>query len=200
MRTTRAILTAALFLGLTLSAGAADLETARAGGKIHTTVRAAIGASSLDFTQPLLFEPLPGEQGADAQVVRVTGMTTGEVEHVRLVPGYEIGRPDAEEMSRRYAWNQVGGSKRCAIYLYDGFNYSGLLQLTDMDWNNLNEIVGVNDRISSLKTGCNPVWFHATKNFAEAFGNDYLYVPAYTNMANVGSMNNHISSFRHDLP
>ena len=199
MSKTRAFLVTALFLGLAGSAGAVDLETALAGGKIHTTVRAAVTASSLDFDEPLLFEHQQVGTG-EVEVIRVTGMNTGRVEHIRVAPGADIGRPTEAEIARRYAYNVVGGSSRCVINLYDGTGFSTLIQVTDMDWNNLGEISGVNDKISSIQTGCNGVWFHKHRDFRHGFGLPYMYVPANTNMTNAGSMSNVISSFRHDIP
>ncbi|MEM1203107.1 MAG: hypothetical protein AAGN66_07745 [Acidobacteriota bacterium] len=195
---------ALVFALAALGAQASELDRVELQGKVHSDLHTALGHSAVELDQPVFFYPERQQDGV--MLIRVEGHRTGEVDRILVSRDATLGgaiaeqRPEGQppEAQQRAAFNVVGGVNRSVIRLYDGINFSGLIMTTDLDWNNLSEISGVNDRASSLKTGSNGVWFFRDRNFYS--GDPFLYVPPNTNMANIGTLNNAISAFVHDLP
>lgn len=134
------------------------------------------------------------------ELYRFEGTATGlreeaQVNHNSQAPA----APGGGRAGTTKAYNVVGGSTRCVVYFYKDDNYGNLILTTDMDWNDLSAATGLNDVISSLQTTCAGLWLFTGANYNT--GTDlFYYAPAYTNLATLPTINNAISSFKHDLP
>lgn len=174
---------------------AGPVETAR-DGEIFPSVKEAMMATSIHKQQPILVSPLTSVAGI--RLHRFEGTSTGEVDYALIPVGAPFSRGNQRPQINDKVYTNYGwGNTRCRVYLYRDNWFGVLLQQTDLDWNNMG-LPGLNDRVSSIKTTCRGAWFFAGKNFNA--GLYYLYIPAYTNAGTLTSvMNNHISSFFHDL-
>jgi hypothetical protein len=135
--------------------------------------------------------------GEGGQQYRLEGTATGRQREARVDPKAPLPPGEARRAPAK-AYNVVGGSTRCIVYLYKDDNYGNLNLTTDMDWNDFRVASGLNDVTSSLQTTCGGLWLFEDNNYNE--GALFYYAPAYSNLATLPSMNNKISSIKHDLP
>jgi hypothetical protein len=167
---------------------ASDIDKAVRKAPVLPSLEAAVESFSTKAPEPVFIDLLGSERGA--KLYRLKGFHSGE-ERLFLISG------KAPKPARgKAAYNVVGGSTRCVVYLYRDVNYGTLILTSDLDWNNFAAISGVNDETSSLQTTCAPAWFHMDKNYASTL----LYVPASTSLSSLGSADNKISAMLHDLP
>lgn len=137
---------------------------------------------------------------ADGQeIYRFEGASTGRREEAQVNPEASAA-PGRGRAGTTKAYNVVGGSTRCVVYLYKDDNYGNLILTTDMDWNDFGQINGLNDVTSSLQTTCGGLWLFTTAQYNTGYPSLIYYAPAYTNLATLPTMNNSISAIKHDLP
>ena len=177
-------------LALAAPATADDLKAAIQNAPIRQNLEQAMRAGQ-DTPEPVLFRYMASEKGY--RLYRLEGLDSGRKEYV-LVPA----NAPVRNATGQAAYNVVGGSTRCVVVMYDATSYGSLIVTTDLDWNNFGYISGVNDKTSSIKTDCVGVWAYEDKNYDVS--GLFLYVPAFSSLPSLGSMDNKISSIQHDLP
>jgi hypothetical protein len=177
------------------AASARDLPGTLRTAPIHPSLEKAVRAAVKDAPEPVLIRFLLAEQGV--RLYRLEGLDSGRQDFV-LVDAERPVTP-LQNVTGRSAYNVIGGATRCVVQLFGSANYGNLILTSDIDWNNLGYLTGVNDLASSVQTSCNGVWLYEHKNY-DAFGL-VLYVPANTNLASLhATIDNRISAVQHDLP
>lgn len=198
MRLATCILMALFLVAVPISVTAGELDDVLHNGEIFGDMRAAVEGSFSGQHPPILIEAVAYEGGVG--LFQLKSLETNEISYALVAEGPDGPKPSRslQSLAAPAAFNVVGGSNRCVINLYDNTFYGSVVMTTDLDWNNMAVVSGVNDKPSSLKTGCNPVRFFKDKNFSSVS----LYVAANTNIPNLSThnFNNLISSFYHDLP
>jgi hypothetical protein len=165
-------------------------------GAIHPSLNSWIRSSRLGTSEVLLGRPVAYEGGM--ALYRFEKVETGEVDYGLVAQplnplGGRGGSPEVRRLlrSRTPAGPFQGGSAspkatsvRCDVFLYRDDSFRTLLLVTDLDWNALKEVGGLNDSISSLETTCTGWFFFEHTNW----GGSVLFVPA-----NTGELNLHTS-------
>jgi hypothetical protein len=149
-----------------------------------------------DWHELVMVQRLSASEGRE--LYRFEGTATGRREEAQVDPKAPTA-PRGGHTATTKAYNVVGGSTRCVVYFYKDNNYGNLILTTDLDWNDLSAATGLSDVISSLQTTCAGIWLFTGDNYNT--GTDlFYYAPANTNLATLPTMNNAITSFKHDLP